>query len=136
LRQSLLHQRRKRDVEATFQCNPQQYKCHIGIQILLARLVILVRLPGLQKSDKVRQRIFSLVPWLVILHATRQAGRVARQLCERHVPDIGALRQFGDVVGNRIVKAQLTLLDRLLEQCGGKELPDRGEVEDRIRGDR
>ena len=76
------------------------------------------------------------VPRLVLLRGAVQPGGVARELPERDLADVAAAGELGHVFGDGIVERDLAVLDRLRQQGRGKHLADRGQVEQRVRGDR
>ncbi len=94
--------------------------------------MLLIRLPGIEEADEIGERVFPSMPALVLLRHARQSGGVASKLPQRHPPDITAALQLGDVFGDRVVEAELALLDGLRKQCGREQLADGGEIEDRV----
>src|SRR4029453_15448618 len=63
---SLAHQSGERCVEAPLEGNPQQNHPRVRIQILLARLMLRVGLPGIEETDEVWPRISTSMPPLVL----------------------------------------------------------------------
>jgi len=131
----VLHQGRELRVEAAFQCDPQQNHGSIGIEILSPGLMACIRLPGIQEADKLRERVLPSMRAFVLLRHARQSGRMAGKLPQRHPPDITAPLQLGNVFGDRVIEAELALLDGLRKQRGREKFADRGQVEDRIARD-
>jgi hypothetical protein len=73
---------------------------------------------------------------LVLLRRAVEARGVARELAERDLADVAALLQLGHVFGDGIVERDLAPLDRLRQQRREEHLADRGEIEQRVGGDR
>jgi hypothetical protein len=96
----------------------------------------LVRLPCVEIPDEVRQRVLPAMGRLVLLRRASEPRGVARELAQRDLANVAALLQLGHVFGDGIVERDLALLDRLRQQGGDEGLADRGEIEQRVGGDR
>jgi hypothetical protein len=96
----------------------------------------LVRLPCVEIPDEVRQRVLPAMGRLVLLRRASEPRGVARELAQRDLANVAALLQLGHVFGDGIVERDFALLDRLRQQGGDEGLADRGEIEQRVRGDR
>ena len=69
--QVLLLERADRGVEPALQGEPQQHEAGVGIDVLLAGLMAVVGLPGVEIADEVGQRVGAAMPGLDLL---RRAG--------------------------------------------------------------
>ena len=70
------------------------------------------------------------MPVLVLPWHARQSGSVARKLSQCHPADITAALQFGNVFVDRVIEAELALLDGLRKQRGREQLADGTKIED------
>src|SRR5215211_3331769 len=87
---SLVHQLGERRVEAVLQSNPQQNHGGSRIEILLARLMLRVRLPGIKKPDEIWPRVFSSMRPLVFARVVWQSRSVTRKLPKSYPANITA----------------------------------------------
>src|SRR5438445_7770341 len=77
----LVHQRcESRVVETAFKGDPQQHHGRIGIEVLLPRLMIRTRFPGIEEANKIWPGISPFVPRLVFLRPVRQTGTMTGKL--------------------------------------------------------
>jgi hypothetical protein len=86
----------------------QQYKASVRVNVLLARLVMLVRSPRGEEIDEFRQCVALGGPGWMILRQ-QQPRRVSCELPERHLVDVGALLEFGHVLIDRVIETELAL---------------------------
>jgi hypothetical protein len=135
LGEALILQRGDRRVVAALQREPQKREARVGIDELLAGLVPRIRLPGVEITNKVGERVLALVPGLDLLGRAGEARGVARELAERDPFDVAAALKLGHVFRHGIVERDVALLDRLRKQGRDEHLADRGEVEEGVAGD-
>jgi hypothetical protein len=93
-----------------------------------------IRLPSIERVDELRQRVAPIRPRRVILRQ-QQARCVRGELPERDLADVAALLQLDGVFGDGVVEPEITIADRLRQQCGLEHFPQRSEIEQRIGGD-
>src|SRR4029450_3172816 len=86
----LVHQGRKRRVEAALEGNPQQNHGSVRVQILLSRFMLRISLPGIKKPDEISPRVFTSMPVLVLPGPVWQSGRVTGKLSQCYSTDITA----------------------------------------------
>src|SRR5213083_1181629 len=91
-----------------------------------------VRLPRIKEADKIWPRVVASVPVLILLCHARQPGGLTGKLSKCYPADIPASRQLGDIFGNRVIEAQLALLNGFRERRCRKQLAHGTEVEDRL----
>src|SRR5215211_415586 len=87
---SLVHQLGERRIEAALESNPQQNHGGIRIEILLARLMLWVRLPGIKKPDEIWPRVFASMRPLVFARPVWQSRSVTRKLSQSYPTNITA----------------------------------------------
>ncbi len=113
----------------------QQYIGGVRIDVVLALLVILGKLPGLQVLQEGRQRVVGLRPGRPILRHAEARG-VVDQLVQSDLVDVAAALQLGDVLCNRVIERKLALDCRHRQQRGVEGLAERCQIEQRVRRDR
>jgi hypothetical protein len=136
LGEALILQRGDGRVVAALQREPEQRKARVGIDELLAGLVPRIRLPGVEITNKVRQRVLPPVPGLDLLWRAGEPRGVARELTERDPLDVAAALELGHVFRHGIIERDVALLDRLRQKGRDEHLADRGEVEEGVAGHR
>ena len=65
-----------------------------------------------------------------------ETRRVADELAERDLLDVAALLELGHVLDDRLVERELAGVHHHRQQCHVEGLAQRGEIEQRVRGDR
>jgi hypothetical protein len=113
----------------------QQDVPSVRVDVLLARLVALVRFPGGEDPDEFRQCVALGGPGRMILRQ-QQSGCVGCQLPECHLADVAALLELGHVLVDGIIETELALSNGECQQRCVENLAKRSEIELRIRSDR
>src|SRR5262249_57174508 len=78
-----LHELGDRGVETPLQREREQKEGAVGIELLLARHMRVVRLPGVEIADEVGELVRPAMPGLVLLRRAGEARGVARELAEQ-----------------------------------------------------
>ena len=103
----------------------------MGIDMLVARFMLRVGLPGVQRADELRQRVTPIRPGRVILRK-KKSRRMGREPAERDPADVAALSKLGHMCGDRVVEFELALADGLSEHGRFEHLAQRRQSEQRV----
>src|SRR5262245_60089640 len=103
-----------RRVEAPLQRERQQHEAGVGVDVLLAGLMRLVRLPGIEIADEVGKRVRPAMPRLVLLRRAGKSRRVARERARRDLADVAALRVLGHVFGDGMLSLNRSVRPSML----------------------
>ena len=134
LENTALDQRRDRHAIALLQHQLQQDIAGMAVDALLARLLSLLGRPGVEHRDE-------LIAAEGLVRPGRMIGRqqqprcMVDELADRDAADIVPV-QLGQILADGIVQPQLAALGAERDQCRFEQLAQRGEVEQRVRGDR
>ena len=131
--QPLLDQLVDRHAVSTLERELQKDIARVGIEMLLTGCRVC--LPGIERADKLRQRVAPVRPGRMVLRQ-QQTRRVRRELAERDAADIAVPVQLDDIFGDWVVEPEFAIAHRLRQQRRLENFAQRSEIEQRVGRDR